>query len=100
MAIEQALDSEVVGPRIVEIAELASRRNLRVLCVGKSTCKFFCGLFSENSPFRHIALNVDQETQAAIERRLESSGYKEPRTARSELSRWLAGDHRSNNTFR
>jgi glyoxylase I family protein len=93
-----------------------------------------------NSPFRHIALNVDQETQAAIERRLESSGYKEPQTyvlehgycrsvyvtdpngmileftvdspeaeklaaerrrkARSELRRWLAGDHRSNNTFR
>jgi catechol 2,3-dioxygenase-like lactoylglutathione lyase family enzyme len=32
------------------------------------------------SPFHHIALNVDQETQDAIERRLAEAGYKEPRT--------------------
>jgi len=92
------------------------------------------------SPFHHIALNVDKETQEGIERRLQSAGYKEPRTfvlehgycrsvyvtdpngmiveftldhpdaarigelrrrtAHSELKRWLAGDHRSNNTYR
>jgi glyoxylase I family protein len=32
------------------------------------------------SPFHHIALNVDQETQEAIEKRLAAAGYKEPRT--------------------
>jgi catechol 2,3-dioxygenase-like lactoylglutathione lyase family enzyme len=32
------------------------------------------------SPFHHIALNVDQETQQAIEKRLAAAGYKEPRT--------------------
>jgi glyoxylase I family protein len=92
------------------------------------------------SPFHHIALKVDQETQQGIEQRLQAAGYKEPqtyvlehgycrsvyvtdpngmileftldhpdvaqigelrrRTAHSELERWLAGDHRSNNTYR
>jgi len=32
------------------------------------------------SPFHHIALNVDRETQAAIEKRLAAAGYKEPQT--------------------
>jgi glyoxylase I family protein len=32
------------------------------------------------SPFHHIALNVDQETQDAIEKRLATAGYEEPRT--------------------
>ena len=32
------------------------------------------------SPFRHIALNVDKETQDGIERRLAAAGYKEPQT--------------------
>jgi hypothetical protein len=32
------------------------------------------------SPFRHIALNVDAETQQGIERRLAAAGYKEPQT--------------------
>src|SRR5271155_3576612 len=32
------------------------------------------------SPFHHIALNVDAETQQAIEKRLAAAGYKEPRT--------------------
>jgi glyoxylase I family protein len=32
------------------------------------------------SPFHHIALNVDQETQGAIEKRLAAAGYEEPRT--------------------
>ncbi|MGH8260974.1 MAG: VOC family protein [Steroidobacteraceae bacterium] len=32
------------------------------------------------SPFHHIALNVDSETQAAIERRLAEAGIKEPRS--------------------
>lgn len=32
------------------------------------------------SPFHHIALNVDQETQNAIEKRLAAAGYEEPRT--------------------
>src|SRR5258707_4326759 len=92
------------------------------------------------TPFHHIALNVDKETQQAIEKRLAAAGYKEPQsfvlehgycrsvyvtdpnglileltldhpdvrkigevrrsTAHSELERWLAGDHRSNNTYR
>jgi len=32
------------------------------------------------SPFHHIALNVEKETQQAIERRLAAAGYKEPQT--------------------
>lgn len=92
------------------------------------------------SPFHHIALNVDQATQAAIEGRIKQAGYTEPRTyvldhgycrslyiedpngmileftcdhpdaarinakrkadAHTELKRWLAGDHTSNNMFR
>jgi catechol-2,3-dioxygenase len=32
------------------------------------------------TPFHHIALNVDQETQAGIEARLEAAGYKPPAT--------------------
>jgi glyoxylase I family protein len=32
------------------------------------------------SPFHHIALNVDQETQQAIEQRLAAAGYKEPQS--------------------
>ena len=92
------------------------------------------------SPFRHIALNVDEQTQKGIEQRLAAAGYEAPRTfvlehgycrsvyvtdpndmiveftldnpeadktaalrqanARAELKRWLAGDHRSNNTYR
>jgi catechol 2,3-dioxygenase-like lactoylglutathione lyase family enzyme len=30
------------------------------------------------SPFHHIALNVDKETQDAIERRIKAAGYTEP----------------------
>lgn len=30
------------------------------------------------SPFRHIALNVDAETQALVERRLKNAGFTEP----------------------
>jgi catechol 2,3-dioxygenase-like lactoylglutathione lyase family enzyme len=92
------------------------------------------------SPFHHIALNVSEQAQAEIERRLKAAGYREPdsfvlehgycrsvyvtdpngmiveftldhpdvakinaqqRTrAHSELERWLAGDHTSNNTYR
>jgi hypothetical protein len=32
------------------------------------------------SPFHHIALNVDKETQQGIEKRLAAAGYKEPRS--------------------
>lgn len=32
-----------------------------------------------DSPFHHIALNVDKETQQGIEQRLIDAGYKEPR---------------------
>jgi catechol 2,3-dioxygenase-like lactoylglutathione lyase family enzyme len=32
------------------------------------------------SPFHHIALNVDKETQAGIEQRLAAAGYKEPQS--------------------
>jgi glyoxylase I family protein len=32
------------------------------------------------SPFHHIALNVDRETQQGIEKRLAAAGYKEPQT--------------------
>ncbi len=93
-----------------------------------------------SSPFHHIALNVDSETQKGIEQRLAAAGYKEPHTyvlehgycrsvyvtdpndmileftddapeavkvaderrarAHSELKRWIAGDHTSNNTYR
>jgi glyoxylase I family protein len=94
------------------------------------------------SPFHHIALNVDAETQAQVAARLEQAGYRAPDTyvlehgycrslyvqdpngmivemtcdtpgaiaeeavaarrkkARAELSRWLAGDHTSNNDYR
>jgi glyoxylase I family protein len=92
------------------------------------------------SPFHHIALNVDGDTQAEIERRLQENGYTPPQSfvlehgycrsvyvtdpnglileftrddprveaigrtrradAHTELKRWLAGDHRSNNTYR
>jgi catechol 2,3-dioxygenase-like lactoylglutathione lyase family enzyme len=92
------------------------------------------------SPFHHIALNVDAQTQKGIEERLKAHGYKEPESfvlehgycrsvyvtdpngmicefthdaanadainttrradAHSELKRWLAGDHTSNNVYR
>jgi glyoxylase I family protein len=92
------------------------------------------------SPFHHIALHVDKETQEGIEKRLKDAGYQEPQSfvlehgycrsvyvtdpngmivefthdhpdvvqinrtalgrAHSELKRWLAGDHTSNNTYR
>jgi glyoxylase I family protein len=77
------------------------------------------------TPFHHIALNVDEETQRAIEKRLAAAGYKEPQsfvlehgyctldspratqinrdrlaTAHADLKRWMAGDHTSNNTYR
>ena len=92
------------------------------------------------TPFHHIALNVDKETQEGIEKRLAEHGYAPPKTfvlehgycrsvyvtdpndmileftldnpeaekdavarqktAHAELKRWIAGDHRSNNTFR
>ncbi len=32
------------------------------------------------SPFRHIALNVDEETQAELERRIEKAGFEPPKT--------------------
>lgn len=32
------------------------------------------------SPFHHIALNVDEETQKGIDQRLRAAGYKEPDT--------------------
>jgi glyoxylase I family protein len=32
------------------------------------------------SPFRHIALNVDADTQNAVAQRLAAAGYREPRT--------------------
>ncbi len=32
------------------------------------------------SPFHHIALNVDKDTQRGIEERLAAAGYKEPQT--------------------
>ena len=32
------------------------------------------------SPFHHIALNVDAETQAGIEKRLKDAGYEAPQT--------------------
>jgi catechol 2,3-dioxygenase-like lactoylglutathione lyase family enzyme len=92
------------------------------------------------SPFHHIALKVDAETQSGIEKRLRAAKYEEPRMyvlehgycrslyavdpdgmiceftvdhpdvekinatrltdAHSELKRWLAGNHKSNNMFR
>lgn len=92
------------------------------------------------TPFHHIAMKVDAETQAGIEKRLREANYKEPdiyvlehgycrslyctdpdgmiceftvdhpdvekinaerrKDAHSELKRWLAGNHTSNNTYR
>jgi catechol 2,3-dioxygenase-like lactoylglutathione lyase family enzyme len=92
------------------------------------------------SPFHHIALNVDAETQKGIEERLAAAGYTAPQSyvlehgycrsvyvvdpngmtveftldapqaeqinkdraadAHAELKRWLAGNHKSNNTYR
>jgi glyoxylase I family protein len=92
------------------------------------------------SPFRHVALHVDSDTQAAMEKRIRDAGYVEPDTfvlehgycrslyindpngmileftvdaagageinadrlkdAHSELKRWLAGDHTTNNNYR
>jgi glyoxylase I family protein len=92
------------------------------------------------TPFHHVALKVDGDLQAQIERRLRAAGYAEPQIfvlehgycrslyatdpdgmivefttdhrdvakinaarradAHSELRRWLAGDHTSNNTYR
>jgi catechol 2,3-dioxygenase-like lactoylglutathione lyase family enzyme len=93
-----------------------------------------------DTPFTHIALNCDEETQRGIQERLAAAGYEEPATfvlehgycrslyvkdpngmlveftvdhpdaaaiqsdrradAHTELQRWLAGDHTSNNTYR
>ena len=93
-----------------------------------------------STPFHHIALKCDAETQNQIKDRLAAAGYREPNTfvlehgyctslyvtdpngmiveltvdapnadriasdrrndAHSELRRWLAGDHRSNNSYR
>jgi catechol 2,3-dioxygenase-like lactoylglutathione lyase family enzyme len=89
------------------------------------------------SPFIHIALKVDDDTQAAVEKRLADAGWEhfalehgycrslyatDPdgliieltcdhpdvdqisaerrQSAHADLDRWLAGDHRSNNTYR
>jgi glyoxylase I family protein len=92
------------------------------------------------TPFHHIALAVDAETQAGIEKRIADAGIEPPDTyvlehgycrsvyvkdpngmileftldhpkadtiardrradAHRELERWLAGNHRSNNTYR
>jgi len=92
------------------------------------------------TPFHHIALKVDDETQVGIEKRLNEHGFKEPQSfvlehgycrsvyvtdpngmiveftrdhpdvekinrdaagkAHTELKRWLAGDHTSNNNYR
>ncbi len=93
-----------------------------------------------SSPFRHLALSVDDKTQAELERRIAAAGIEPPATyvlehgycrsvyavdpdgmiveftcdapnadqinaarlkdARSELQRWLGGDHRPNNDVR
>ena len=93
-----------------------------------------------DSPFHHIAMLVDADTQAGIEKRLREANYTEPgmyvlehgycrslyvvdpdgmiceftvdhpdaekinairvKDAHSELQRWLAGNHKSNNMFR
>ncbi len=93
-----------------------------------------------DSPFHHIAMLVDADTQAGIEKRLREAKYTEPgmyvlehgycrslyvvdpdgmiceftvdhpdagkinairaKDAHSELQRWLAGNHQSNNMFR
>lgn len=92
------------------------------------------------TPFHHLALAVDAETQSAIEKRIAAAGIEPPNTyvlehgycrsvyvtdpnglileftrdhpeaerisrdrradAHQELKRWLAGNHRSNNTYR
>lgn len=92
------------------------------------------------TPFHHLALAVDAETQTAIEKRIAAAGIEPPNTyvlehgycrsvyvvdpnglileftrdhpeaerisrarrldAHQELKRWLAGNHKSNNTYR
>jgi catechol-2,3-dioxygenase len=92
------------------------------------------------TPFHHIALKCDAETQNQVKERLAAGGYREPNVfvlehgyctslyvtdpngmiveltvdapnadriaadrrndAHSELKRWLASDHRSNNLYR
>jgi hypothetical protein len=51
------------------------------------------------SPFHHIALAVDAETQAAIAAADTISRERRTR-AHQELQQWLAGNHQSNNTYR
>jgi glyoxylase I family protein len=93
-----------------------------------------------STPFHHIALKCDAETQEQVKERLAAAGYREPDSfvlehgyctslyvtdpngmiveltvdapnaatiaadrrndAHSELRRWLAGDHTSNNSYR
>src|ERR1700722_1219393 len=71
-----------------------------------------------HSPFQHIALSVDQPTQAGIEERIRKAGITPPQTyvlehadvatiakdrkadGDGELKRWLAGDHHTNNNYR
>jgi catechol 2,3-dioxygenase-like lactoylglutathione lyase family enzyme len=105
----------------------------------KSDDKKFSPPIAE-TPFHHIALKVDKETQEAIEKRIKTAGYKDPDTyvlehgycrsvyikdpngmlleftldashadqiakdrkadAHATLTRWLLGDHTSNNIYR
>jgi catechol 2,3-dioxygenase-like lactoylglutathione lyase family enzyme len=93
-----------------------------------------------STPFHHIALKCDAETQSQVKERLAAAGYREPDSfvlehgyctslyvadpngmiveltvdapnadriaadrrndTHSELRRWLAGDHTSNNSYR
>ena len=53
---------------------------LAFFCFAKPEDQELFGPKMPDSPFHHVALNVDQETQQGIEKRLAAAGYKEPQT--------------------
>ena len=53
---------------------------LAFFCFAKPEDRELFGPKMPDSPFHHVALNVDQETQRGIEKRLAAAGYKEPQT--------------------
>jgi catechol 2,3-dioxygenase-like lactoylglutathione lyase family enzyme len=60
--------------------ELKDGSALAFFQFANSTDQELFGPKMPDSPFHHIALSVDQETQEGIERRLAAAGYKEPQT--------------------
>lgn len=98
MAAMREFYEDVIGFPLVatwcEKAELFGRERTYMHCffeVGNGECLAFFQFADEAddrefgpelppSPFRHLAVKVDQETQDAIRDRLAAAGYTEPRT--------------------